>query len=112
MNSIILENIEAKIFFNLLFREKPKISDFFCSTNNLRIFWNQIRNKFSTSIGVRIGRPEKAAPRQMKPPTHVLFPISDKGGPTRDLLKASRNEHFFTNIYNRIVHNAMNHQLE
>ena len=37
----------------------------------------------------------------MKPPTHVLFPISDKGGPTRDLLKASRNEHFFANIYNR-----------
>ena len=61
----------------------------------------QISNKFSTSIGVRIGRPEKAAPRQMKPPTHVLFPISDKGGPTRDLLKASRNEHFFTNLFNR-----------
>jgi DNA polymerase II large subunit len=37
----------------------------------------------------------------MKPPTHVLFPVSDKGGPTRDLLKASRNEHFFTNIFNR-----------
>ena len=37
----------------------------------------------------------------MKPPTHTLFPISDKGGPTRDLLKASRNEHFFANIHNR-----------
>ena len=61
----------------------------------------KINNKFSTSIGVRIGRPEKAAPRQMKPPTHTLFPISDKGGPTRDLLKASRNEHFFANIHNR-----------
>ena len=47
----------------------------------------QIRNKFSTSIGVRIGRPEKAAPRQMKPPTHTLFPVNDKGGPTTRSLK-------------------------
>ena len=98
---IILENLEAKIFFNLLFREKLKIDD----SSVPKILSNssgiQIRNKFSTSIGVRIGRPEKAAPRQMKPPTHVLFPISDKGGPTRDLLKASRSEHFFTNIFNR-----------
>ena len=99
--SIILENIEAKIFFNLLFREKPTISDLSVPkilTKSSRI---QIKNKFSTSIGVRIGRPEKAAARQMKPPTHILFPISDKGGPTRDLLKASKNEHFFTNIFNR-----------
>ena len=44
-----------------------------------------IRNKFSTSVGVRIGRPEKAAPRQMKPAVHSLFPVGTKGGPTRDL---------------------------
>jgi len=98
---IILENDEAKIFFNLLFIKNPTINELSIPeilTNSSKI---KINNKFSTSIGVRIGRPEKAAPRQMKPPTHVLFPISDKGGPTRDLLKASRNEHFFANIYNR-----------
>ena len=99
--SIVLENDEAKIFFNLLFIKNPTINELSIPeilTNSSKI---KINNKFSTSIGVRIGRPEKAAPRQMKPPTHVLFPISDKGGPTRDLLKASRNEHFFANIYNR-----------
>ena len=99
--SIVLENEEAKIFFNLLFITKPEINDLSIPeilSNSSKI---KINNKFSTSIGVRIGRPEKAAPRQMKPPTHTLFPISDKGGPTRDLLKASRNEHFFANIYNR-----------
>jgi len=99
--SIILEDVEAKIFFNLLFVTKPEINDLSVPeilSNSSKI---KINNKFSTSIGVRIGRPEKAAPRQMKPPTHTLFPISEKGGPTRDLLKASRNEHFFANIYNR-----------
>ena len=99
--TIVLENLEAKIFFNLLFREKPTISDLSVPKILTKSSGIQINNKFSTSIGVRIGRPEKAAARQMKPPTHVLFPISDKGGPTRDLLKASRNEHFFTNISNR-----------
>jgi len=99
--SIILENDEAKIFFNLLFVTKPIINDLSIPEILTKSSKIKINNKFSTSIGVRIGRPEKAAARQMKPPTHVLFPISDKGGPTRDLLKASRNEHFFANIYNR-----------
>jgi DNA polymerase II large subunit len=99
--TLILEHQEAKIFFNLLFRKKPTISDLSVPKILSESSGIQIRNKFSTSIGVRIGRPEKAAPRQMKPPTHALFPISDKGGPTRDLLKASRTEHFFANIINR-----------
>ena len=37
----------------------------------------------------------------MKPAAHVLFPVGEKGGPTRDLLKSSRTEHFFANIFNR-----------
>lgn len=57
-----------------------------------------IRPKFSTSVGVRIGRPEKAAPRSMKPPIHSLFPVGDKGGATRDIVKASRTPNFYTNI--------------
>jgi len=100
-DKIILENQEAKIFFNLLFREKPTISDQSVPKIISESSGIEIRNKFSNSIGVRIGRPEKAAPRLMKPPTHVLFPIGDKGGPTRDLLKASRQDNFFTNIFNR-----------
>ena len=100
--AVILEGLEAKIFFNLLFGEKPTVSEISVPKIISKASGIPIRNKFSTAIGVRIGRPEKAAPRQMKPPTHVLFPISDKGGATRDLLKASRTENFFSNISNRI----------
>ena len=103
-NSIILEENEAKIFYNLLFRNPPKIEDKSTPKILSESSGIQVKNKFSTSIGVRIGRPEKAAARQMKPPTHILFPISDKGGPTRDLLKASRHTNFFTNIFNRKCH--------
>jgi len=101
-DAIILEESEAKIFYNLLFRKPIELDK---SKSVIEIISKNseitIRPKHSTSIGVRIGRPEKAAPRQMKPPVHTLFPIGDKGGPTRDLLKASHNEKFFSNIHNR-----------
>ncbi len=48
----------------------------------------KIRSKFSSSISVRVGRPEKASERKMKPPIHVLFPVGNKGGPMRDILKS------------------------
>ena len=100
--NVILEESEAKIFFNLLFRKKPIIENLTVPEILSKSSGIPIKRKFSTSIGVRIGRPEKAAPRQMKPPIHSLFPIGEKGGQTRDLLKASRNQSFYTNIFNRI----------
>jgi len=102
-NNVVLGGMEAKIFFNLLFRKPINTKNNF---SVLKIISQTsgipMRKKFSTSIGVRIGRPEKAAPRQMKPPVHVLFPVGQKGGATRDLLKASTQANFYTNIFNRI----------
>ena len=100
-SSIILQDDEAKIFYYLLFRNPVNLSESLIPKIISETSGITIRNKFSTSIGVRIGRPEKAAPRTMKPPIHTLFPIGDKGGATRDLLKASTRTDFYTNIYNR-----------
>lgn len=100
--TVILEHDEARIFYNLLFRTKITLDKKSSILQNIsKQSGILIKNKFSTSIGVRIGRPEKASPRQMKPPIHTLFPIGDKGGATRDLLKAATNPNFYTNIYNR-----------
>ena len=99
---LTLKGDEAKIFYNLLFRTPPLYEDLPVLENISKSSGIQLRPKFSASIGVRIGRPEKAAPRQMKPPTHVLFPVGDRGGSTRNLLKASKSENFYTNIVNRI----------
>jgi DNA polymerase II large subunit len=57
--------------------------------------------KFMSTIAVRVGRPEKAAERKMKPPVHALFPVGAKGGPTRDILKASKEPSFYAEIANR-----------
>jgi len=47
-----------------------------------------VREKFPSFIGARVGRPEKADKREMKPPVHILFPIGLYGGSQRDLMKA------------------------
>jgi DNA polymerase II large subunit len=57
--------------------------------------------KFASSVAVRVGRPEKAAERKMKPPVHVLFPIGNKGGATRDIIKAAAEGSVYTEIANR-----------
>ena len=66
----------------------------------------EVKRKFASSVAVRVGRPEKAAERKMKPPVHVLFPIGSKGGATRDILKAANNESFYTEISNRFCNNC------
>ncbi len=48
--------------------------------------------KRSTRIGGRIGRPEKAKERLMKPAPNVLFPVGEFGGKERSLFKAYNNE--------------------
>ena len=47
----------------------------------------RIREKSPTRIGARMGRPEKADKRTMKPPVHGLFPVGSDGGPQRLLGK-------------------------
>ena len=42
----------------------------------------------STYIGARVGRPEKARERLMKPAPNVLFPIGEYGGKERNISKA------------------------
>jgi DNA polymerase II large subunit len=43
--------------------------------------------KAPTRVGARMGRPEKAKPRKMVPPPHVLFPTGATRGRIRDLTK-------------------------
>jgi DNA polymerase II large subunit len=66
----------------------------------------QVMPKFASAIAVRVGRPEKAAERKMKPPVHVLFPIGTKGGATRDIMKACKEDSFYTEIANRYCDNC------
>jgi len=47
-----------------------------------------LREKAPTLIGARMGRPEKAKRREMRPLVHVLFPVGLAGGSQRNLTEA------------------------
>jgi DNA polymerase II large subunit len=61
----------------------------------------QIKDKAPTFVGGRMGRPEKAKHREMKPLVHVLFPVGLKGGSHRDLMEASRQGPVFVELAKR-----------
>ncbi len=50
----------------------------------------QIKDKAPTYVGGRMGRPEKAKKRDMRPAVHVLFPVNLSGGTHRDLVGSSK----------------------
>lgn len=60
-----------------------------------------VKDKALTFIGARMGRPEKAKPRQMSPLVHVLFPTSAAGGPRRDIVKAAERPFIESEITHR-----------
>lgn len=47
-----------------------------------------IKPRSPTRVGARLGRPEKAGERQMKPKVHVLFPIENYGQSRRSIVIA------------------------
>jgi len=50
-----------------------------------------IQEKAPFRIGTRMGRPEKAAERKMRPPPHVLFPLGNYGSNQRLFTKAAEH---------------------
>jgi DNA polymerase II large subunit len=61
----------------------------------------QVRDKAPSYVGARMGRPEKAKRREMKPLVHVLFPVSLTGGSHRDLVEAGRAGPAFVEVVKR-----------
>ncbi|MEM2262975.1 MAG: DNA polymerase II large subunit [Candidatus Bathyarchaeia archaeon] len=57
-----------------------------------------VRDKAPTFVGARMGRPEKAKRREMKPLVHVLFPIGLAGGSQRDIVEACKNGSVYVEI--------------
>ncbi len=61
----------------------------------------EIKDKAPTFVGARMGRPEKAKRREMRPLVHVLFPVSLAGGSHRDLTEAAKKGPVFLEISRR-----------
>jgi DNA polymerase II large subunit len=61
----------------------------------------QVKEKAPTLVGARMGRPEKAKRREMKPLVHVLFPVGLAGGAQRDVVEAAKKEPVFVEVVRR-----------
>jgi DNA polymerase II large subunit len=61
----------------------------------------EVKEKAPTFVGARMGRPEKAKRREMKPLVHVLFPVSLAGGSHRDLVEAAKKGPVFVEYARR-----------
>jgi DNA polymerase II large subunit len=61
----------------------------------------EIKEKAPTFVGARMGRPEKAKRREMKPLVHVLFPVGLAGGSHRDLVDAAKKGPVFVEVVKR-----------
>jgi DNA polymerase II large subunit len=62
----------------------------------------EVKEKAPTFVGARMGRPEKAKRREMKPLVHVLFPVSLAGGSHRDLVEAAKKGAVFVEVAKRV----------
>jgi DNA polymerase II large subunit len=60
-----------------------------------------VRDKAPTLVGARMGRPEKAKRREMKPLVHVLFPVGLAGGARRDIVEAAKHGPVFVELVKR-----------
>jgi DNA polymerase II large subunit len=60
-----------------------------------------VRDKAPTFVGARMGRPEKARRREMKPLVQTLFPVGLTGGTHRDLVEAARRGPVLVEIVKR-----------
>ena len=103
--NIVIEGFNAHAFAMTLGINNPQIEvdrDRPVLENLSRLSGLVIRDKAPSFIGARVGRPEKAKERAMKPPVHVLFPVGLSGGAQRDLMKAYKKGIIRVEIVSRI----------
>jgi len=99
---VLLENPEVfKALFSSPTCKKGSLEEdpikYLCETSCIKV-----KAKGRSFIGARMGRPEKAKERMMRPPIHALFPVGLGGGPKRDLGKAIGKGGFEASIILRV----------
>ncbi|MFX0063884.1 MAG: LAGLIDADG family homing endonuclease, partial [Candidatus Hermodarchaeota archaeon] len=65
--------------------KEPSALDLINTLSDIKVRW-----KAPVRTGCRMGRPEKARERKMKPPVHLLFPVGSGAGRKRDLIAITK----------------------
>lgn len=116
-SEIIITDVEAEILTECLdlehLRYKETPSDGWTTTIELvgKLAGIPIRQKSSTFVGVRVGRPEKGMPRRMRPPVQGLFPVGRSSGMSRDITVAADNPNLSIELVNLECPNCGNRSI-
>jgi len=103
-SNIKIQGDDASIFASCLGWNSPKTKESHSKTVSEIIEELSgiiVREKAPTFIGARMGRPEKAKRREMRPMVHVLFPVGLVGGSHRNLVEAMRKGTFEAELVQR-----------
>jgi len=96
---IELEESHGLVLRSCLGLDNPKVPldpEHSVLENIARISKLTVYKKAGWYIGARMGRPEKAKKREMKPPVHCLFPVGLHGGARRNIAEAARTKTLIT----------------
>jgi len=103
-DKIVVENDDAHAFAFCLGYDAANV-DFSSAESVLealeKLSGVPVKEKAPTFVGARMGRPEKAKRREMKPLVHILFPVGLAGGSRRDIVEAARREPAFVEVVKR-----------
>ncbi|MGB9778705.1 MAG: DNA polymerase II large subunit, partial [Candidatus Bathyarchaeales archaeon] len=104
-DKIIIEGADAHAFAFSLGYESANTANFSSAKSITeavsQLAGVEVREKAVTFVGARMGRPEKAKRREMKPLVHILFPVGLAGGAQRDIVEAAKKERVFVDIVRR-----------
>ena len=102
---IVINGEDAAVFGFTLGYGTPRFTESIQTDNVLTLLTMlsgvQIEDKAPSYVGGRMGRPEKAKHREMRPSVHVLFPVGLAGGVHRDFVEASKKGPVFVEIVKR-----------
>jgi len=101
-NVAVVHGDPALILSALLRLKEPEFMTPFEEPDYIkRLSGIQLGRQSTTTIGIRVGRPEKAMVRRLKPPVHTLFPVGYEGGPMRDVFAAAKLGRVRIEVVNR-----------
>ncbi len=104
-DKVVIEGEDAAAFAFTLGYGTPRLTTSFEVVSVLDLLTLlsgvQIKDKAPSYVGGRMGRPEKAKHREMRPLVHVLFPVGLAGGSHRDFVEAGKKGPVFVEIAKR-----------
>lgn len=114
-DKVVIKGEDAAAFGATLGYGTPRFTESYEASSILELLSHlsgiQIKDKAPSYVGGRMGRPEKAKHREMKPLVHVLFPVGLAGGSHRDFMEAAKKGPVFVEVAKRKCPNCKTYTL-